>query len=471
MAAVPDYCTYTLDRYHRALNHLDRLKWRYGVTILATMVVAGLAFAAGRSPASALGWDLRWLTLVWLAPVPFIIVSAWAYFRWFNAERFRIAEQPPLAGRRSIVRFQVTSTGVNVETVLNSLRSVLYWTRRHPEVCYDSEVWLLAEEWGYGPIQDRYEEVLREGVRLLVTPTTYRTPRSTGRKARSLQYSVEQRRREDIDLSRTWVYHQDDETAIGEDTVLGIDEFIRNHGDQPALGAGVILYPQHAADFRPSQIAEFHRTSDDIRVLYSLTQRSNLMSGYHGSHYLIRADVEDRVGWDIGSGQTSEDLILEARVRETFGDVAHLLKGFAYEQAPLDLRDQFRQRRRWFQGWWRAVPRIRLPLIRRLLMTAGMLIWLAGVLSLATLVLSWIFVFGPVYALPGLVAGFLWPMMVIRYHQGYAVTKEYLPRRAVPLYRLVAHGIVGALVDGLAPWYGTFTRRPQGFEVIRKDCP
>jgi len=464
------YEAYTLDRYHRSIHALVALKWRYAAWIVTLTALTVALFSGVRTPASELGQYFQYLTLVWLLPIPLLIWVTIVYFAWFREAKFRIeppAEVPPPA-ERPTVQFQVTSTGVNVETVLTTIRSVLYWTGQHPEVGYRTEIWATIEEFGYRPNQERFDALAREGVHVVVVPMGYRPPNGTTRKGRALQYAVEQRRALGPALARTWIYHQDDETAVGEDTVLGIDEFVRRHGDEKALGLGIILYPQDA-DFRPSQIQEFGRTKDDLRTVYTITSPRNKMSGFHGSHYVVRADVEDATGWDVGPNMLSEDLIFENAVRREHGAIFHILKGFAYEKAAFSLADQLRQRRRWVQGFARAIRRERFSWGRRAVMAYSMGVWLGAFMSLGAIATSWIFGFTPLLPFAGGCAGFVWVSMISGYHKGYILHREYLPPRSTPLWRVVVNGVVGALTDGAAPWYGLLSRRTRGFEVIQKD--
>jgi hypothetical protein len=307
-----------------------------------------------------------------------------------------------------------------------------------------------------------------DGVQLVIVPANYRTPRGTTRKGRALQYAVEERRRLGEPLDTMWVYHQDDETAVGEDTVLGIGEFVTEHAEERALGLGIILYPQDA-DFRPSQIQEFGRSKDDLRTIYTITGPRNKMSGFHGSHFIVRGDVEDATGWDVGPNMLSEDLIFENAVRRQHGPIFRILKGFAYEKAAFTVRDQLRQRRRWVQGFSRAVRRERFSVGRRVVMAYSMCVWMGAVVSLVAIISSWIFGFTPLVPYAGGLAGFVWVTMVAGYHEGYTLHREYVPRRSVSFARIVANGVAGALADALAPWYGLLSRRKQYFEVIQKD--
>lgn len=457
-------------RYHEALARLAGLRRRYAVLLVVMIVASSLLFLGVHRPGTALGAELSWLTVAWLLPIPILILATLVYFGWFSVERFALGPAPaPRPGPRPKVIFQITSTGLNVETVRNTARSALYWTGQHPEVRFDAEVWLVVEGWGYAPNHARLDPLAKEGVHIVVVPTDYRTRLGTTRKGRALQFATERRRALGTDLTKLWIYHQDDETAVGEDTILGIDEFLAKHGASPAVGCGIILYSQGAEDYRPSQIQEFSRTKDDLRTIYTITSRENMFSGFHGSHYIARGDLEDLVGWDVGPDMNSEDLIFETRVRAQYGAVFHLLKGFAHEQAALNLRDQFRQRRRWFQGWWRAALRLPFPLARRIVMSYGMVVWMAALFSILAMVSGWFFGFGSILPYTGPLTGFVWAVMVVGYYQGYILHTPYLPRRRVPLPRVLANAVVGAWADALAPWYGTFTPRARTFQVISKD--
>jgi len=469
-AARPAYEGYTLERYNSSLGSLVRLKRTYAAILAVMMGLTALVFVGTRHPPTFVGSVLQWFTIAWILPLPLLVMATVVYFTWFRYERFALAPEtrPPLEPRPTVI-FQITSTGINVETILNTARSALYWTRRHPEVSYRSEVWLVVEGWGYAPNRDRLDVLRAEGVRIIVTPVEYQTVLGTTRKGRALQYATDRRAEAGIPLDRLWTYHQDDETAVGEDTILGIDEYVRDHHAEKSVGCGIILYSQHAEDFRPSQIQEFNRTKDDIRTVFTITSRHNMFSGFHGSHYLARADLEQETGWDVGPDMNSEDLIFETRVRAAHGPVFRPLKGFAHEQAALNVRDQLTQRRRWFQGWWRAVLHQPFALSRRIVMSYGMIVWMAAIFSIVAMFGSWTFGYTAIFVYTGPLTGYVWATMIIGYHQGYVLHKAYLGPRRVPLARIVANGIVGSWVDAVAPWYGTFTRRPRSFQVICKD--
>ncbi|MGI0156542.1 MAG: hypothetical protein ACREDE_10495, partial [Thermoplasmata archaeon] len=179
------------------------------------------------------------------------------------------------------VIFQVTALGRNPRALDQSARSVIYWLRNTPGLEYRARVWLVIEPEGYATDPAMYDSLAREGVRVLVIPAHYRTALDTHGKARALEYACEVRRDSGLSSPDAWVYHQDEETCAGQDTLLGISEFVRDQ--RRLVGAGVILYPLDWSGL-PSHIQELTRSFDDFRVLDSMTQPGNPTVGFHGSH-------------------------------------------------------------------------------------------------------------------------------------------------------------------------------------------
>jgi hypothetical protein len=220
----------------------------------------------------------------------------------------------------------------------------------------------------------------------------------------------------------------------------------------------------------PSHVQELTRSYDDLRVLDSMTKPGNPTAGFHGSHFLVRADVEDSVGWDAKGYQPSEDLAFEIRVRTRYGAVFGVLKGFAYEKGAFSLRDQLRQRRRWMHGVIHAVLHSpELPKRRRLTVAYSALSWFSALPSVVVLFASVELRYGPLLVVTSVFTGFIWVSMVLAYIEGYRLHSSYV-RRSLSIPRFVANGLVGALIDVLAPWYALVTRPALG-DFIPKDRP
>ncbi|MCI4342327.1 MAG: glycosyltransferase family 2 protein [Thermoplasmata archaeon] len=365
------------------------------------------------------------------------------------------------------VIFQVTAIGKNVRALEESARSVLYWIRNTPALSYRYALWLVVEPEGYATDPRLYERLVADGARLFVVPKGYSTPLGTRGKARALEYACERRIEMGWSNAEVWVYHQDEETCVGQDTLEGISEFVQNR--TAAVGAGIIIYPLDWGG-GPSQIQELSRSYDDFRVLDSMRTPGNPTAGFHGSHFLVRADVEDTVGWDSRGYAPAEDLLFEIRVRARYGSIFGVLKGFAYEKGAFSLKDQLRQRRRWMHGVLHALWRTpELPVRRRLTVAYSALSWFSALPSIAILGASVLWHYGPLLLFTGIFTGFVWVSMVLAYIEGYRMHQEYIDR-STTLPRLIVGGLVGALVDVLAPWSALFAR-PSTQDFIPKDRP
>ena len=363
------------------------------------------------------------------------------------------------------VIFQVTAIGKNVRALEASVRSVLYWTRNTPFLAYQPIVWVVVEPEGYATDPLLYDSFRDMGVSVRVVPRDYRTPLGTRGKARALQYASDLRGRFGLSTSDIWVYHQDEETCVGQDTMLGISQFISQH--EKLVGAGVILYPVDWAPI-PTHVQEFTRSYDDLRVLDSLTMPGNPTAGFHGSHFVVRADVEDSIGWDVSGYSPAEDLTFEIRVRARFGAVFGVLKGFAYEKGAFTMREQLRQRRRWVRGILYAIRRS--PVLsrrRRLTIAYSAASWFSALPSVAVLLLSVFLHYGPLLYFTSFFTGFIWISMVTGYVEGARLNSAYIGV-SPGYFRLFCLGIAGAVVDVVAPWYALFTRTTDR-DFVRKD--
>lgn len=365
------------------------------------------------------------------------------------------------------VIFQITAIGRNLRALEASARSVLYWMRHTPGLRFRYRLWLVVEPEGYAAGPSVYDALVRDGAELRVVPRSYATALGTRGKARALEFASEERVREGLSHAGVWIYHQDEETCVGQDTLEGISAFV---DDGSALvGAGLILYPLDWAG-SSSHVQELSRSYDDFRVLDSMVRPGNPTAGFHGSHFLARADVEDSIGWDSAGYAPAEDLLFEIRVRARYGAVFGVLKGFAYEKGAFSLRDQLRQRRRWVHGVLHALIRSpELPAGRRATVAYSALSWYSALPSVLVLVASVIFRYGPLLLFTGIFTGFIWVSMILAYVEGYRLHREYIDRSR-SILQLFAAGLVGALVDVLAPW-SALLARPSSGDFIPKDRP
>jgi hypothetical protein len=465
----PTYVSWTLERYQHALHNLARLRRAYLVVILLSWALVAIIYWFGShwTASTNLWWytspDFWWIPVAWLLSVPSFLVAGWGYFVGTSTEPF--APLAPAHRKTSDVVFQVTTLGTEPDTVANTVASVQYWLGRHPEVSFRAHIWIVTEPKGYATNKAKFDTIGLTGARIVVVPADLVTPNRSTKKARALYYANQLRATVFPDQEHVWVYHHDDETALGEDAILGIEEFVRVHRDERSVGYGIILYDQNFS-WRPAQVQELTRTTTDLAMLRFVGRTDNLTGMYHGSHYLVRGDVEDDFGWDTGVGTISDDLLFDVGAHY-LGAKFYMLHGLAHEQAALTVWDQMKQRRRWIQEALGVYFGKKMPTARRFTAVYFYCLWFIAGATLPLMVLTLWFHIGTF--LTAAFMGFIWASMLTSYHRSWTLHKAYVDRRWTNT--AITRGIAGAIADSFAPWYAVFTRRPRHFIVVKKDVP
>ncbi len=456
---------YTLETYSRL---------RYSRLPYILFIVAGgfggyfinVILGSLHSDLSLLEEALVYAKLVWLLYLPIALTAAAGLLLYSPREDFRL-ERRSQTGDYTVI-FQVVTRGFNKDAVKRSVKSILYWA---PRYLRRFEVWIVTED----DVDKEFFEGLRrldDRVRVIYVPRDYRTPRGARYKARALHYAVQIKKRLGLANPKVWVYLMDEESIVGEDTVLGIIDFIEREAPKGRLvGQGLIVYSNYWGRNLLTSFEDSLRAFDDVSR-YRLQARLGLvLVGIHGSHLLVRADVEASIGWDFG-GVRAEDTVFGLLVNQRYGRVLGWLKGCLYEQSPFTVRDLLRQRRRWA---WGVLDLLRLDVVSPLFKAVKLLhlaSWL-GALPSIIIIISNIVVFtsiphqalAPIY-------GFLLATLVYAYLEGYRLnsmpSRTYRLRRMLLLLPLIP--LVG-LVEAIAPWYAlaTYHRSKRvGFEVIAK---
>jgi egghead protein (zeste-white 4 protein) len=341
---------------------------------------------ASEYPAQPHVW-LQYAQLVWLLP------AVWSLLNLFGLLCYGPPpdSEPPVGWKwrqsRVSLIFCYVSRGDNSRALAHSVRETqriadLFGVPYVVEVLTDLVI----------PDSDRVDATSGP-IHYEVVPGEYRTLRGARYKARALQYGLEKRERRQRDVAyasgrSTWILHLDEESVVTPSAILGIHCFVTRHdlrsGDG-AIGQGEILY--NGGDYgRQLCIAAIDavRSGDDLgrfRLQYRGFQRA--LFGMHGSYVLIPAEVEARVGWDLGaSGSITEDAafaLYAMQLKVPFDWV----EGFVQEQSPFSIRDIIQQRRRWLTGLNCVATntqfswQLRLPLA--LLVVLWKLSWLATV--------------------------------------------------------------------------------------------
>ncbi|MCQ4345749.1 MAG: glycosyltransferase family 2 protein [Sulfolobaceae archaeon] len=438
---------YTLEKYNVNVKVIKYVPVLILFAITSLEVFSILTNPAG-SP-SLLGF----LKLAFLIPLP-LVLSAFIGFLAINEEDFVLQRRSQSKDYKMI--FQITSRGFNVDAVRRSVESVKYWANKYLK---DYEVWLVTEPDAL--INDI------DGVKVIKVPSDFSTNNNTKFKARALEYAKGLRCCKSYARDDVWIYFMDEESVVGEDTILGIIDFIENNRGE--IGQGLIVYSNLFGKNLLTSLADSIRSSLDVSLYYF-----QIMTGFviwmHGSHLLMRSDIEASIGWDFGTTWGEDSLfILEAQRR---GYRLRWLKGRLYEQSPFTIRDFLKQRRRWvFHSL--DVLRRKTSVKVKTSYFYSLLAWALGLLNLFIAILSIqskaLFLFNNSLILLTALISAYW---ISSYTVGLYLNTQPLglPLRKLALYSVVAV-VVGSLLEGIAVWYSILSAvRMQdiGFEVIKK---
>jgi cellulose synthase/poly-beta-1,6-N-acetylglucosamine synthase-like glycosyltransferase len=470
------YTNFTVDRYNQTVKEqISREKFRLGK--LATFsILTGFAFPQGPIVNTAFDALLHSLKFSWLIQLPYFVVyntgvKALSQDDLIIDVKKIIDRKEDISGKEII--YTVVTRGLNINSVEGSAKSVVYWTNRIREkynLELNSEVWVITEEDAYKNAVKRYDRLREFGVKVFAVPSDYRTRNNTKFKARALNYATELRRDFGLNTKNDWIYHQDEETMVGEDTILGNLDFILNYGGERVYGCGIILYPQNWKN-KVTFVGELARSSDDYyRILSSVKIFDTAIFGYHGSHFMCRADAEQTVGWDFGECK-AEDLVFIIKMHERFKKVAAIMRGFAYEKPPFTVGDHLKQRRRWFLGAFEFMKRDDIKLKNKIAPFYSLMSWFCAVPSLAATILNILHPTGGVFGWSGALTGFVWYSIFNIIRDGYSMHNLYLdnkPKKFDDKLKLISNAMLSILLESFAPWYALFKRTPS-YEVIKKD--
>jgi cellulose synthase/poly-beta-1,6-N-acetylglucosamine synthase-like glycosyltransferase len=391
----------------------------------------------------------------------------------FSNNRFYIDSDKLTTKKEDIkskkVIYTLTTLGRNMNTIRDSVKSVLYWTKSAEEK-YDlnigSEAWVVTEEDSYLEKEKEYKSLESFGAKIVVVPKGYETKNKTRFKARALNYTTEMRKDLGLNRKNVWVYHQDEETMVGEDTILGNLEFILK--DESVFGSGMILYDLDSKN-DVMFVKELLRTPDEYRVLNS-RKFGGASFGQHGSHFICRADVEDAIKWDFGEAR-AEDWLFAIKASDTYEIGIELMKGVAHEKAPFNFRDSLKQRRRWLLGTYELLKRHDVKLKHKLPALYNIVGWASVLPSLIASFSSLIYPVGSLFPGDGFMMGLYWASALNALNLSYQMNKNYLPEKMTKLtekLKILGKFFYGILLDSTAPWYTLF-KPTKSYENINKD--
>jgi len=470
----PPYEEYTLRRFNEAITKQVEKKGGRIRNMLLFSGSAMLLFPGGPKIRDLIDAAFYATRISCLIPLPLFVIQSASINRILTPELLidlnKIeAHKDDYEDKRII--YTITTKGENLATLSESFDSTVHWLEAVKEqyrLDFKSEVWVVTEEDNYESNQGFYQSLEKKGGVIISTPRSYKTPNNTLFKARALHYASQVRVERGINTCDDWVYHQDTETMIGEDTVLGNLDFIGDADDNCIVGSGIILYPQDWR-YQYNSVEETTRSVGDIGAMGQAEMWGATPFGYHGSHIIIRADIENEIGWDFGKSH-SEDLLFSLNLRKRYGAVTSRLKGFAYEKPPLSFTDHLKQRRRWILGLLEVLKQPEIPMRFKAPLLYGLLTWMTALPSLAAAMLSWLRPTGGLIDyLGGLILGFTWWLIISTYMVGLEIHEAYIENH-VPkkLLKVIWSVVLGMTADAVSPWYALI-RRTSSYDEIKKD--
>ncbi|MEJ7791824.1 MAG: glycosyltransferase family 2 protein [Gaiellaceae bacterium] len=258
--------------------------------------------------------------------------------------------------------------------------------RYAPQSLTHFRVDIVTEEGAEARSAIEYRYGRHECVRVLAIPRDYATPNGTRFKARANQYALEERRGQGEARDDVFVYHLDDDTAVGVDTVASLAEFINCDADKYDLAQGILAFPHQLSPSFFCRMADSARPFDDMtrfRLFTGVLGRP--LMGLHGEHLVIRSSVEDEIGWDFGRTKV-EDAHFALLFSRRYPGRSTMLRSYTYGASPARVGDLITQRRRWAAGLIALVLDRQIPLRDRWPLMWAVANWVAGIFYTMTLV-------------------------------------------------------------------------------------
>lgn len=216
---------------------------------------------------------------------------------------------------------------------------------------YDQDVLIFVVTDNQNPVR-----VEGKNIKYLIVPPDYKNGKA---KARALNYALEWKMQH-FPLDRTYTLFIDEENLVSERLMEYLKHF---HG---LISVGPSLF--HRSGSVLAWLMDGSRNASDavFRLL-----ASHGLPAWHGENVIMRLDVEAAVGWRSG---LAEDLLTHLAIFERFGRIYSWHDYPVYSFSPMDLKDLFRQRRRWHLGLFEALFKSKHPL--RFYFGYKVLVWL-----------------------------------------------------------------------------------------------
>jgi egghead protein (zeste-white 4 protein) len=348
----------------------------YVVLLVTFPLILFLAWYLCRPGSTALEW---YISVAWSLPIFVSTVGIWGLVR--SRRHIRAAQAAPLPDCIND-RLTITIPTRGTYSVLPALRRVVQSAQdTFPEFFSDMHIEVVTEVDAQASAQIR--SMIGPGIAVLTVPASYQTPNHAIRKARAAQFALDARTAVGRSGQDAWVLHLDDDTAVGRDTAIEVARFIianRSAHDGLHLGQGVLTYPRQLAVSRFTNLADSLRTADDFMRFAAITGSGTPRVGLHGELLVVRASVEQAVGWDYPN-EITEESRFALRFAGQYPGRSGWFAARCYGASPESARALVQQRRRWSNGLVGLVTSRSIPLRLRLFMLYCMATWVLGPLQ------------------------------------------------------------------------------------------
>jgi len=359
----------------------------------------------GVAESYCMAWT-SYVWLLWLPSMPWMLIF---FARFLKNRSIFISDESGPTPHSPFITFQITTKSCPpiVERVVQDLRAT-------------------CSSIGYSNYKI---DVVGDACGTMPVPDDYSTPNHTRFKARALHYAVEQRRLKGENSDKLWIFHLDEESFVTKQCLISILRYLERPNPKP-VAEGPIFYPNGL------ETTGISRFADSLRPYICYNCVSELRNGIptyiHGSNLLVRADVEDAVGWDFGSYSAGEDGFFATQIWRKFGKVFDWHGGVVEEQPPLTVNDWVRQHGRWFIG---SMQNMRfLPTRKKMEVLTQLIGWAASFPALIADAIALFFT----QSIPILVEIFLMSMTLI-WLQSFQNGMRFNTRRLSPAKRLLIH--------------------------------
>lgn len=321
---------------------------------------------------------LQYIKIVWLFyfPLAFMIFLTFLKYKKPKLPEFEITDLK--TADYFFLIFQITSKGTNARVVKRGIKSI-----------HDSCNGIL-KNYRIAVVVEP-EASISGNANIIIVPKKFKTENGTLHKARANHYALLLRREEGENTPYYWIYHMDEESVLTKQCLFGLLEFIiKSKKTRKLIGQGEIVYPHYFGKNLLTSLC------DGMRPAWCLGMCRRFMNGkyplmFHGSHIIIRADIEDKVQWDFGTASLTEDILFCHKAYKIFGAIFGWCNGILEEQSPFSIKDFFKQRRRWFVGICQCVKSPLLTIKSKIFLTYSLFTWTTGLLALIVVIIDIIF--------------------------------------------------------------------------------